>query len=400
MSVNENRPERGQDVSGLGFGDATIWREMVRAMGELESIVWNDPQIKDDLTRAEGVRYLTRLIAGAIPMTMEGWTPDYPQLLKFLSTRIHYGLPAADCLYQWAPIHGDHVYRIIGDRGTAHLFDVETRVGHFAHVSEWKLFDRSNEFKVGPDNQIEVVLSKKEQPGNWIKLPDGPGNIIFRQYFYDWINEKPAQVQIVRDGAKFPPPPLTPQAIAERAQVFVDWLRNLPAVFAQQVHSYYAAPQDSMIFDPIAFGWADLRYGKSTYECAEDEALVLEVRPPKAYYWNIQLCSQYWEARDWHVRQTSLNGHQASLDDDGVFRAVIAHTDPGIPNWLDAGGHRRGLIAIRYFRADSLPVPTICRVKLSQVRAALPSSTPVVTPQARQESLQARAWSVARRTCD
>ncbi|MCK9284200.1 MAG: DUF1214 domain-containing protein [Rhodocyclaceae bacterium] len=400
MSTNGNHPVHGQDVNGLAIGDPAIWRAMTRAIGELESLVWNDPLIKDDLTRAEGVRYLTRLIVSAAQMTFEGFRADYPLLLKFLSTRVHWGLPATDCLYQWAPVHGDHVYRIIGDRGTAHLFDVETRVGHFAHVSEWKLFDRSNEFKIGPDNQIEIVLSRNEQPGNWIKLPEGPGNIIFRQYFYDWINEKSAKVQIVRDGAKYPPPPMTTQAMTDCAQLFIDWLHNLPATFAQVVRSYYTAPEDSMIFDPIDFGWKDLRYGKTTYNCAEDEALIVEVRPPAAYYWSIQLCSHFWEARDWNLRQTSLNGHQAALDDDGVLRAVIAHTDPGVPNWLDAGGHQRGLLAIRYYKADSLPVPTVRRVKLSQLRASLPSSTPAVSNETRQESLRARSWSVARRDCD
>jgi len=27
---------------------------------------------------------------------------------------------------------------------------------------------------------------------------------------------------------------------------------------------------------------------------------------------------------------------------------VIAHEDPGVPNWLDTGGHREGTIFWRY----------------------------------------------------
>ena len=48
----------------LKFTQPEIWREVVKAMGEMESLVWNDPRVTDDLTRAEGLRYLTRLIAG------------------------------------------------------------------------------------------------------------------------------------------------------------------------------------------------------------------------------------------------------------------------------------------------------------------------------------------------
>jgi hypothetical protein len=123
------------------------------------------------------------------------------------------------------------------------------------------------------------------------------------------------------------------------------------------------------------------------------------VTPPVAPYWGIQLVTHYWEALDWHQRQTSINGHQAQVDDDGVFRAVIAHSDPGVPNWLDTAGRRGGLIAARYFRAESTPVPTLRTVPLAKLRDELPASTPAVTPEQRQESLRGRALSVRRRRC-
>lgn len=384
-------------VAAPGLPDPSQWTEMTRAMTDLQALVWNDPLIRDDLTRAEGLRYLTRLIAGALPMTLDMATPEHPQFFHFLSTRIHWGLPATDCNYQWAAVHGDHVYRITGDRGSAHLFDVEVREGHIARLPEWRLFDRRSDFQVMDDDQIEIVLSRCEQPGNWIRLPDGPANIVVRQYYYDWSHERSARLKIRCDGATYPPPALTPAVIAQRCELFKDWLRYVPEGCAQVVRTYYQAPEDSLLFDAIDFGWKDLKYGKGTYRCATDEALILEVRLPDAPYWSIQLASHFWEARDWHLRQTSLNGHQARIDDDGVFRAVICHQDPGVPNWLDAGGHERGLIAIRYFRASTTPIPTIRRVKLAQLHSDLPASTPAVSLALRQEILRERADSVTRR---
>jgi hypothetical protein len=380
-----------------GFADQRLWSELIRAMGELECLVWNDPLIQDELTRAEGLRYLTRLIAGALPMTLDMAPPEHPQLFHFLSTRIHWGLPATDCNYHWAAVHGDHVYRISGDRGSAHIFDIETRSGHIARTTDWQLCDRRSDFEVGPDNQVEVVLSRTEQPGNWIRLPEGPANIVFRQYYYDWNTERSARLRIRCEGASYPPPPLTAAAIAARAELLIDWLCILPDRCAQVVRTYYQAPPDSLVFDTIDFGWKDLKYGKGTYQCAQDEALILEVKLPEAPYWSIQLASHFWEARDWHLRQTSLNGHQAQIDDDGLFRAVISHGDPGVPNWLDAGGHERGLIAIRYYRAPTTPIPTIRRVKLAQLRGHLPSSTPALDAARRQELLRQRADSVTSR---
>lgn len=385
-------------LSRLGLATPAIWREITRVMTEMEALVWEDPLVTDDLTRAEGLRYLTRLIASALPMSVELWTPDHPQFLTFLNTRIHWGLPATDCHYQWAPVHGDNVYRISGDRGTARVFDIETRQDHFAHIGDWRLHDRLPQCEVGPNNNVDIVLSRERPPGvrNWVQLAEGAGNIIYRQYYYDWNTEQPARLSIINENATYPPVPLTAAAIIERMELFCDWLRQVPARFQQVVNTYYTAPPNSMIFDTIDFGWKSLKYGKGIYQCAEDEALVLEVKLPETRYWSIQLCSHFWEARDWHLRQTSLNGHQAQIDKDGVFRALISHRDPGIGNWLDAGGHAKGLLAIRYYEPDSTPIPVMRRIKFGEIGRVLPESTPKIPADSRHRILRDRAWSTAR----
>lgn len=376
--------------------DPQIWDAFTNAVSQLKDIVWSDPRIVDDRARAEGFRYLTRLVAGAIPMTMEAWDPNYPSLLKFLSTRIQYGIPAADALYQWAAVHGDHVYRIRGTRGTVHMLDIESRNGHFAHVQSWQLCDRGSDFAIEDDGSLEIVLSHNQQPGNWVQIPEGLGDLIFRQYFYDWEAEVPAQLQISRDGARYPAPAPTSADIAVRGQLLIDWLHNLPTFFAEQVSSYYTAGVNEVVFDALSIGWADLRYGKAAYECEPDEALIVSVKPPTATYWSMQLYSQYWDARDWHLRQTSINGRQAVLDEDGVFRAVISHRDPGVANWLDTAEQIRGLLSVRYFRAESIPVPVVRRVKLTELQQHLPGKHQKINPEQRSEILHRRAEAVAR----
>jgi hypothetical protein len=377
-----------------------LWREFADAVAEMEKVVYDDPRIDTDLVRAEGLRYLTRLLAGGIPMTMEAWDADFPQLVKMLPPTIQFGLPAADCIYHWAAVRGGETYRISGNRGTSRLFDVETREGHTAHLAQWKLIDRSADFEVGPDGSFEVILSNEKQPGNWLRLPDGPGSIMIRQYYYDWLTEEPATLYLERVGAQYPPAPLSTSGVEEGLRLLIDWVRGVPVACRHAVEGHYTAPDDALEFVPLDFGWADLLYGKGHYSCAPDEAVIVEVTPPVAPYWGIQLVTHFWEALDWARRQASINGHQAVLDDDGVFRAVISHTDPGVPNWLDTAGRPHGLIAARYFRAESTPVPTLRTVPLAKLRDELPASTPTVTPEERQESLRARARSVRRRGCD
>lgn len=382
----------------LSFSSPEIWREVVKVMGEIESLVWDDPQVSDDLTRAEGVRQLTRLIAGGLPITMEMIDPDYPQFLQLLSTRVQWGLPSADCHYLWAPAHGDNVYRIVGDRGTARVIDLEVREDHLAHLGDWKLFHRLQDLEVGPNNQVEVVVSRERPQGavNWLKLPEGPCNIVFRQYFYDWDTEQAARLTIITEGKPFPPPPLQESDIRKRLALFCDLLREMSAGFHQTVEAYYQSAPNTLSFDGIDYGFASLHYGKARYECAPDEALLLEIELPKTRFWNIQLSSHFWEARDYNLRQNSLNGHQAVVDDDGVFRAVVSHRDPGLANWLDAGGHNKGLITVRYYEADAIRPTRVRRVKLSELDALLPAGSARVTPEQRQRLLQKRAWSFPR----
>jgi hypothetical protein len=89
-------------------------------------------------------------------------------------------------------------------------------------------------------------------------------------------------------------------------------------------------------------------------------------------------------------RPTSINGYQARLDQDGRFRAVISVTDPGVPNWLDTGGHLRGAISGRWWTPSHEPQTTLTKVPLAEIRAYLPEETPVVTFEEREASVRAR----------
>lgn len=382
----------------LQFDEPTIWREVVKVIGELEDLVWKDSLVSDEQTRAEGVRQLTRLIAGALPLTMEMADPAHPQFLQMLSTRIQWALPSADCHYQWAPVDGANTYRIIGNRGTARIFDMESRNSHFARLSEWSLFERLNAVEVEAGNHVEIILSKERPAGakNWLKLPDGPGNIVFRQYFYDWTTEQPARLIIVNENAKYPPPPVTAAVIRERLALFCDFLRQCPAIFRKSVDAYYAAPVNSMSYVGIDYGWKAIKYGKGVYECQPDEALILELKLPKTHYWNIQIGNHFWEAGDYNLRQNSLNGHQVYIDEEGIFRAVISHQDPGIANWLDSAGINKGLATIRFYEPDFIPETTLRRIRFSELNDVLPVSTPRISKEERQKLLSARAWSMPR----
>ena len=126
--------------------------------------------------------------------------------------------------------------------------------------------------------------------------------------------------------------------------------------------------------------------------------MIFEFDPPPARHWNISLANVYWEAVDFVNRHGSLNGHQATLDDDGRFGVVIAHEDPGVPNWLDPCGHEFGTLIARFILAESeLPDPTSRVVAFAEVRGCLPPLTAAVPPEGREAEIRRRRDAIWKR---
>ena len=119
------------------------------------------------------------------------------------------------------------------------------------------------------------------------------------------------------------------------------------------------------------------------FELEPDEALILEVEPPKGVYWSYSLGNQWWETIHYGRHQSSLNAHQANIDSDGVLRVVVSSRDPGVANWLDAAGHSNGAMILRCVRTETAPTPTTRVVKFAEIESVLPAATKRVTPQER-----------------
>jgi hypothetical protein len=127
------------------------------------------------------------------------------------------------------------------------------------------------------------------------------------------------------------------------------------------------------------------------FDINADEALIYETEVPKqCRYWNIQLTDMLYNMLDSTNRQTTLNGYTALLDKDGKFRAVISAADPGVPNWLDNAGYKKGTMVGRWTECSSAPVPVITKVNVADVRKYLPADTPLVNAEQRNASIRMR----------
>ena len=108
------------------------------------------------------------------------------------------------------------------------------------------------------------------------------------------------------------------------------------------------------------------------WELAPDEALILEVEPPRGVYWSYSLGNPWWETIDYGRHQSSLNGHQAVVDADGKVRVVRRERDPGVANWLDTAGFSNGMMILRCVRTETAPSPTSTVVSSTTCLARCP----------------------------
>ena len=104
-----------------------------------------------------------------------------------------------------------------------------------------------------------------------------------------------------------------------------------------------------------------VNYMNVRMEIEEGESLVLEGRPPEAPYWGVQFCDR-WMSAPGGRRTGWLNNKTTVLETDGSYRVVVGPEDPGVPNWIDTTGHRRGGLLWRFVSGADVPEAATVRV--------------------------------------
>jgi hypothetical protein len=149
------------------------------------------------------------------------------------------------------------------------------------------------------------------------------------------------------------------------AQWFADWVVGFRA--KAPVNAFHLPSEDD---HRRLGGDPNIRLWLGTWRLAPDEALVVEATPPKCHYWNFQLANVWAESLDSRFQRVHLNSSQAAYRGDGSFELVVAHRDPGHPNWISTAGHEHGTMGLRWVLADAHPEPRTRVVKLAELRPA------------------------------
>jgi hypothetical protein len=351
------------------------WEDFCDRLKAAGQIILRPETPATELDRAEGWRYLTRLLRVGLEMMLESSDPDFPSFYMASHPTAKIGADNPDNTYLNATITGDREYRMFGSRGTVPYLSFGSKANRYAidgtMASTGEL--ESHALKCAPDGSFEVIASAKPQSGNWLPLAPDSSMILVRQTFLDRSREKPASVGIERIGGPERPSPLSAQRLEGGLAAAAAFVHGTARTFADWTQMFRGKPNTLETLDQSLFckagGDPRIFYLHGYWAFAEDEALVIDTPVPECEIWNIQVDNYWMESLDYRYLPITVNKHTANYNPDGSVTFVLAAEDRGVGNYLCTGGHETGTLLLRWTGAKTHPVPKCRVVKLAEIGA-------------------------------
>jgi hypothetical protein len=374
------------------------WSDYLAILAGAEKVLGLLADPTDPLARQEAYRLMFMSLAAGFQSTFVD--PDLPDFVLTVTNVMNSVGVNPDFIYGYTPIDGIGTYRLSGIRGDAVfvLFDfVAGGMGALDALGPSVGTLDLDKCRIGADGSFDVLLST-ERPagysGDWFPLDPRAKTAAIRRAYYHWGCKTDTRVAIERLDRPIAQVRMQASEIARRLELLAGFVGR----YVEFALRYGKQQRERGLINRLEHDdWAGRggldgqHYYQGIFEILPNEALIVETAlPERVRYWNIQLNDPMWNTIDWFNHQSSLNGLQADVDRDGRFRAVISLDDPGVPNWLDPGGHVRGSIMLRWMEASSGPEPTLKVVPAASLRTHLPPGTAIMTPPMRQENLRIR----------
>lgn len=335
-------------------------------------MVLNEAQTEQEAV--EGLRWLLRVTAMSAEVAADA-DPRLPHFQQMDTLARKVGGDNPDAEYHHVQIDGEYDYIIRGNIGTVRYLGFTITGGKGMTPRRQVGYINDQELNVDSNGDFTLLLAKQppdvdalgntDTPANWIEIPSDASGILVRQYIANRDVEILPTLAIEVLGDK---PTLTPPSDDEIAGSLIGtnyaFLKLstlhktvLPELL-EQTNGFIQTTSESL---GGAISGADNLYMVGSFQLEQDQALRIKVQPPKSRYWNLTLESRWHETPDYLHRPVSLTLEEVEYGEDGSVEFVIAHRDPGHPNWLDTRGHNFGFMTFRWLdsKGEGVPMPDV-----------------------------------------
>ena len=341
---------------------------LLDAIAEAERLVREAPHIESEADLLEGLQYLAGGIAACTHLAFD-YDRDHPFLQSGTGPFTKMGLDNPDTLYFGTRVQAGRDYVVTGTRGTTTDLSFQLLGGEY---TDDNVPDSETAFD---DRQLDIGANGDYE---WRFTPKTNAQLVIREVYNDWSAQR-GKVAIARvDTAGTAPPPLTNDLIEKRFAVAGKQLVQRIKTWLQFPQWFYMnIPVNTMVAPRLTPGGLATQYSSAGhFELTPDQALVITLPATDAPYLGFQLGSLWYVSLDYINHQSSLNGTQAQVDADGKIRIVVADRNPGVTNWVETLGHRKGFLQFRWQRVSreltEADGPTVELIDINDVAGYLP----------------------------
>lgn len=343
-------------LDGLDQPDLTA--PLREAIAEAEQLIAAAPFVETEQDLLEGYAYLAGRIRASVQLAFDH-DLDRPVFINSTHQFSRQGLDNPDAVYFHAYVRDDAEYVVSGRRGTTADLSFQVMDGGYgpaAAPGSVAAFD-DRELDIAADGTFELRLGppREDAPPGYVTLGKGAKTLIVREVYSDWNAEERGLLWIRRVGtAGEPAAPLRRERLARQYEVAGKLLvGSIKTWFAFPEWFTYKEPVNTLTLPASTPGGLESQYSSiGHYELTDGQALVVTVPRCGNPYQAIQVGSPWYVSTDYENHQTSLTVAQSHVDEDGMLRYVVSERSPGIANWLETTGHRRGVMMLRWQRLD------------------------------------------------
>ncbi len=363
------------------------------AIAEAERLVRNASFIETEQDLAEGLDYLAGSIRSSIQMAF-AYDLEHPVLINPTHQYSRQGLDNPDAIYFNAYLADGASYRLSGKRGTTADLSFQIMDGTYSAdgaPGTVAAFD-DRELTIAADGTFE-----------WEFEGTKSGTLIIREVYDDWLNEERGSLRLQRLDTAGAPRQASQTAKAEkRFGVAAKMLTGrLKTWFAFPEWFTYKEPVNTLTTPKSTPGGLASQYSSiGHYELSNDQALVVTVPVAQCAYQAIQVGSAWYISTDYEHHQTSMTRAQSVVSGDGLLRYVISERNPGVANWLETTGHRRGVMMMRWQRLNPNPdvgAPTVELVDFDTLAQRPDLTDQRISEESWTKRIEARQVGIARR---
>jgi hypothetical protein len=385
------------DLDGAG-----VWRSFCGRLGDVGAQLAAEAFPRSGPDGALCTRHVARQLVMALQAELELGDPTTPAFHRYEEPWVQWGGPNPDNVYTRAAIDPTATYRVLGNVTAVRaalfsLVDGDMHLGQYGVFSERGLAD----LEVGAGGALELWISPERHDHNWIESHPDARLFLVRQYLCDWEQDRAARLTIERvDTRGLAPAPLTASGLTlalDRAASWVERSVEYWSVYVERARQ--TLPRNSVSPPATPKGGApSIAYGAGWWHLGPDDALIVTSDVADADYWGWTVHHRFrLDSGDFANRQTSLNMLQTAVDRDDRIRLVVAHRDPGVPNWIDTEHQPEGMLVYRSIGTRSRPTVECRVVPVAALRDHLPDTHPTTDRSQRRDALARRRAAVLAR---